>query len=639
MLLSMVMAFPAAVFAIPPTQLMMVDPVTGSSLLNYTNNDKPPFTLDYPLGYVLVNVSIADVEFLASYQLNITWDPTLLNLSKTADVISPSDNIFSPYADTVTTDVGIGTLFYAVGILMAGPPYVNVTYGTLCQIKFNVTKIPTPSENWTCPIHFVTQAEYPIYTMLVSVTPAEIPCTLVDATYKYEYVAPALLKPRLVVSPPLVEMGKPTGPPIIGTSKVFFKVDIVIEDIENASMLTAIQFAFKYKTDLFRLVPLPDGFNNATEGNFMNKTAWAPYGTDYWTAWGGVQGGKEVQYVLMMINPNNVTSNFDWGVFPDTAGLLVSERIICTFYFEATLQNETPWYNYTSGAFDIDYLIPSMPAEMFLSGNDEWIPANPPVDGDYTIYGWVLGLMIDVYTQYPKPYGGQDLNQTSDMFFPQGTVVLHANLTYNGDPVQNKPVTFQVWNNDTGYVNFTKTAVTDENGVATIMFGIEWPCNNSEALIFGKWTVVASTTVREIFTWDWLWFKVYWLVYNFKVTADPTVTKDTALPYPVVHINVTFISFREQPVKVLIHVVVMDNLQVPIGEASIWVTVGDTTLHDHWCTNASYLVPLSVPIPKWAFVGESTVECSALSNWPSQGGYPFCPEATTTFTIIKYTPE
>jgi hypothetical protein len=627
------------VHAVTPAELKIIDPVTGSSTIRFSNNDPAPTAPGFPLGFVTVNVSVFNVSTLAVWQIHIKWNASLLRIEDTAlngDMSIPTSNIFGSYPDPTdpAIDNALGKAFWVVGLKTSGPSNVSGS-GTLCQIRFNVTLLPTPAGNLTTPLHFIVSGEEAFFTKLIDPDSNLIPYNPTDGTYKYEYETPQLKKPRLKVVPSTVQKGTPIGQSIIDppTPKRFFQVDIVIEEVENASMLTLIEFAFKYKVDLFRLVP--QGINNATEGNFMNKTAWAPYGTDFFTIWGGATSGIEKQYVIVSINPNSSTGEFDWGNFPDTGVLPEIDRVICTFYFEATRQDETPWIGDEPNVFDIDYMFPAMPDRMFLNAEDEWMPGRAPVDGSYKIYGWMMGLKIDVYTQYVNPYGGQDINNTSDMFFPQGTVILKANLTYNGDPVQNKPVTFQVWN-EQGFVNFTKTDMTDEDGVATIVYGIEWPCNGSENAIFGLWTVVASSTVREGFTWDWLWFKVSWLVYKLKVTADPEVTKAKTMPYPVLHINVEFISFKEIPVNVLIHVVVMDNLQVPIGTASIWVSVGKLDLE--WCTNATYSVDLTVPIPKWAFVGESTVECSALSNWPSQEGYAFCPEATTTFTIIKYTP-
>jgi hypothetical protein len=71
----------------------------------------------------------------------------------------------------------------------------------------------------------------------------------------------------------------------------------------------------------------------------------------------------------------------------------------------------------------------------------------PPVDwvktknGTLTILGWSLaGRIIDLYTQYPAPYGGQGPDNPSDMFWPQKEVWLYANVTYNWWPVQQKDV-------------------------------------------------------------------------------------------------------------------------------------------------------------------------------------------------------
>ena len=621
------------VHAVTPAELKIIDPATGSSTIRFSNNDPAPTAPGFPLGFVTVNVSVFNVSTLAVWQIHIKWNASLLRIENTAlngDMSIPTSNIFGSYPDPTdpSIDNALGKAFWVVGIKSSGPTNVSGS-GTLCQIKFNVTLLPTPAENLTTALHFILSGEEAFFTKLIDPDSNLISYNPTDGTYKYEYETPQLKKPRLKVVPSTVQKGTPAGPPITGTPKAFFQVDIVIDEVETASMLTLIEFAFKYKVDLFRLVP--QGINNATEGNFMNKTVWAPYGTDFFTIWGGMTSGIEKQYVIVSINPNSSTGEFDWGNFPDTGVLPEIDRVICTFYFEATVQLETPWVGNEPNVFDIDYMFPAMLDRMFLNANEEWMPARVPVDGSYIIYGYVLGLMIDVYTQYPDPYGGQGLNETSDMFFPQGTVILYAKLTYNGDPVQNKPVTFQVWN-EQGFVNFTKTDMTDEYGIATIVYGIEWPCNGSEDVIFGLWTVVASSTVREGFTWDWLWFKVYWLVYQLKVTAPALgIVKGNSGDF-----TVSFISFREQPIDVLIHLVILDDLQVPIGRASEWISVGDPALP--WCQNRTNSINFTVYIPKWAFAGQGEVEVSALSNWPSQLGYAFCPEATTTFDIIKYSP-
>jgi len=645
-ILSLLAMFPTITFAILDPTVEFLDPVEGDHLLNYTNNALPPTELGYPMGYVLVNVSVLDVVDLATWQINVTWDPTLLEIARVnpscdpdySDIYIPTDNIFNGWTDPTGLTVTSSSAFLVCGIKMGAPFDHFDGSGTMCQIKFNITKLP--SSDLSCALHFVLAGEDLFYTKLIDPEAELISYTSEDGQYEYKWEKPELKKPYLEVYPHLTEMGKPLGPSIIGTPKAFFTIDIVINDIENESMLTLIQFAMIYKTDLFKLVPgIP---YNATEGNFMNRGEWAPYGTDFFTNYGGLDpSGYETQYVLIMINPNDTSHEFDWGKFPDTTGLPIGDRVICSFDFEATVQEEYTWTEFVSGAFNIEYMFPSMPERMFLNANEEWIPAKEPVDGDYYIQGWIMGLMIDVYTQYPDPFGGQGLNETSDMFEPQATVTLFAKLTYNADPVQNKEVVFQVVGgggtcedpeNTTGYVNFTRVATTNADGVAYIEFGIPWPCSPAECEeIFGVWTVVAKATVREMTTEDWLWFKVNWLVMDLTVTPKATEFKKGE----DANFTVTFCTFRLQPKDVLITLTIYDDLGVPVGTTSIWITVGNEDIV--WCTSNCTEIELNIPLPKWAFAGEGTIYVNALTDWPFNCGVPVCPEASETFAILKYT--
>jgi len=646
-ILAMLMVL-TAVMTVPPLALAqsatikIIDPVTAEPLFNYTIANPPPTESGYPLGYVLVNVSVFDVVKLATWQINITWDPELLTISRVnpsgdpalSDIFIPPDNVFGAYPDPTGLTVTESSAFWVVGIKYGAPfEYVNVTQGTLCQIKFNVTKLPTPGDTpLHSLIHFVLAGEDPFYTKLIDPDGNLISYDPVDGNYYYYWVTPPLPKPYLEAYPSRVELGKPLGPSILGTPKAFFTVDVIISNLVSNVSLTLIQFALRYPTDLFRLVPGTP--YNATEGPFLNHTEWAPYGTDFFTTYGGIAGGIETQYVVAAINPNETTGNFDWGVFPDTTGLPPEDRVICTFTFEAIVQEEYPWEAFVSGAFDVDYMFPDYPERMFLNADDEWIPGQPPEDGDYYIQGWILGLMIDVYTQYPDGFNGKGLNETSDMFEPQATVELYALLTYNADPVQNKEVVFQiVGTNETGFVNFTRIATTDENGIAFVSFGIPWPCSPEECeKIFGIWTVVASATVRESTTKDWLWFKVNWLVMELTITPKGT---DEFKKGEVANFTITFSTFRLQPKNVLIVVTIFDDLNVPVGKAAIWVIVGDPQIP--WCESKSYEMEVSIFLPKWAFAGEGTAYVNALTDWPFNCGVPVCPEASTTFVILRYT--
>lgn len=46
---------------------------------------------------------------------------------------------------------------------------------------------------------------------------------------------------------------------------------------------------------------------------------------------------------------------------------------------------------------------------------------------------------------------------------------------------------------------------------------------------------------------------------------------------------------------------------------------------------------VAIPIPEWCSLGNSTVYVSALSDLPSNGGYPYCPEEKASFLIAEST--
>lgn len=128
-----------------------------------------------------VNITLTNTNFLAGWQINITYDPTILNVTSPDHVTIPADNVFGSEVDEGILTLGHGTLFYFAGIKLTGPEYVNVTEGTLCQIMFTIIRNDSglPIQ---CNIHFVTPDEYPIYTELVDPDAVDIEVTYVDAS-------------------------------------------------------------------------------------------------------------------------------------------------------------------------------------------------------------------------------------------------------------------------------------------------------------------------------------------------------------------------------------------------------------------------------------------------------------------------
>ena len=236
-----------------------------------------------------------------------------------------------------------------------------------------------------------------------------------------------------------------------------------------------------------------------------------------------------------------------------------------------------------------------------------------------------LGRSIDLYTQ-KEPYDGKGANQSSDAFAPQQEVILYAYVTYNEAPVMNKIVYFEVNGpvNPLYEVSLSRTATTDEEGLASVSFRIPWPAENAETVVFGTWTVVAAVEIAEETVADTLTFEVGWIIELVKVeTVDVnnmSKTNFTRGEHMHFRLTVRNIALVEKiatltidvydELDVLLGVVVRENVNIPPG-----VTV--------------YFIE-DLLIPTSAYVGVGVVRANAYDVFDAA----WCPEVTTTFSII-----
>jgi len=89
----------------------------------------------------LVNVTIAGVEMLAGWQINITFDSRLLNVTAAADMILPANNIYKdldPWGPV--PDIGDGWVMWARAVGPAAPVDHFNGSGIICQIRFTTMK-------------------------------------------------------------------------------------------------------------------------------------------------------------------------------------------------------------------------------------------------------------------------------------------------------------------------------------------------------------------------------------------------------------------------------------------------------------------------------------------------------------------
>jgi len=106
--------------------------------------------------------------------------------------------------------------------------------------------------------------------------------------------------------------------------------------------------------------------------------------------------------------------------------------------------------------------------------------------------------LLDLYTQN----GGEGLDVPDGEFVLGEVVYLRSNVTYNGSPLSNKPVAFEV-QNPLGEVTITRTTFTNQDGIAEISFRIP-----SMPSSIGVWNAISVVDIAEETTWDTVTFRV-----------------------------------------------------------------------------------------------------------------------------------
>jgi len=384
LLLGSVMVFPMApAEAASTTYVSVINPGTGDGNFLYTNLSPPAG------GAFTVNITVTDVLNLAGWQVNLTWNPTLLSIAATADVFLPPDHIFNgldPQGAAPNINNVEGSVMWARAIGPSSPSDHFDGSGRIMCVNFTV--IETPSEGETLSCNLVIDRAGIFLTSLIDPDANDISFTEQNGYYENKWPAAAPKKPWLEVSPALKVLGEPPGPSIVGTPKAFFTVDILVKNVTSKNDVIGIQnAAIFYNDTLLRLNDPIDPLANVSEGAFMNNSTWAPYGTTF--IWVEDQDmptpGINKISIGCVINPNTTTSEYDWPERPSGDGIL------CTLHFEVIMQEAAPWEETTP--LDLE---PLFPGEMFLNTTDGWIPYIGPYDGQIKIKGYVIGIPGDL---------------------------------------------------------------------------------------------------------------------------------------------------------------------------------------------------------------------------------------------------
>jgi hypothetical protein len=250
------------------------------------------------------------------------------------------------------------------------------------------------------------------------------------------------------------------------------------------------------------------------------------------------------------------------------------------------------------------------PAEQvyFVNFEGATIPAGNHVDGLVIIEPIsTIGRRIDVWMQYPAPFGGQGLMQPADLVVPQQIIILTAKVTYNWWPVVNKKVTFNVYDNQGNLVAVLE-AITGMDGHATTSYRMPWPETNPEGL-FGVWTIYASVSVADVTITDILTFHYDYLVEILSATTN----KVSYAHLEYMAVTVTYGSHAQQMYPVWLTATLQDNLLVPVSVAFTGLSVQGAV----YCTLKTYPpATLTLFVPYYAYAGEAQVRVDFLDKSP-----------------------
>jgi hypothetical protein len=240
----------------------------------------------------------------------------------------------------------------------------------------------------------------------------------------------------------------------------------------------------------------------------------------------------------------------------------------------------------------------------------------------------VSGGNLDLFTQ-KTPFGGRGPGQLSDAFQQQELVILYALVTFNGEPIGNKVVAYEVDGPANSFQNITFIGggVTNGSGIAEFSFRIPTVPFNEEQIVFGKWYAVATVDIDETVATDNLTFEVGWII-RIKniVTFDSKLSPQT--------------DFARE--SLIVFDLTLENIALTNKNATITIDVQDVVGHPIISIELDNQTILpgeqhrqtSSKIPTDANIGEANVSAVPLTAPPNTGGIPYSPSVYAEFNIV-----
>jgi len=567
----------------------------------------------------VINITVHDITDLATWQISFGWDPTQLEYVSAS---RPSDDVFADAVAHGRTPVPVGPIVDTVagnlqyGCTYIGDPWTFNGTGRCAQLTFRIIQAvdelnPSISSD-------LTLLAVGVDTFLLDRNLANIPFTGVNGHFSYTYIPPPYY-PTLLIKPSVVKPDKIND---------VFALDIMVKDVHAGWSIIGFQFSLMWNTTFIE--PAAPYFDNGTflEG-FQYYADGVFYVADINThnrppPLTPIDPAYNYSMFAALLLPDGDPNPPYHAPFPSTTG--TEEVKLMTVYFKAIYETISPVEDWTW----IEFITFDVDEDTYAVNKYLHVVQCNSVDAHYRAPMKVLGLSIDLYTQYPSPYGGQGGNQTSDMFGPQALVDLFALVTYNEYPVQQKLVGFQVFHEGaTQTYNIYREGTTDINGIAHVSFRLPWPCADPVNEIFGWWYVNATVEVAEQIVVDNLKFFVYWPVFIISIEPNATEFVQRKTGGDDLIFKVTYGTYSMQTLPATITATIYDELSFFIGSDFLVTTVGWGE-YGHEAELKSYEWTTTMPLPTNAVVGKGTAYGNAFTDFPWNGGVPYCPEVTNT---------
>jgi hypothetical protein len=314
----------------------------------------------------VVNATVTNVTDLFTWQIRVTFDPSMLNCSSVSAPPSPFSGFTFPAAPIINNIVG----YVMWGATLMGPvPGIDGT-GVLAAITFQIVSAPTtPNGTLACDIAFSTP--YGADTFLLDSSLSVIPATVVNGHYQYTWPPPPL--PYLEVRPSIykaTQLGEDVA------------IQIWVHNVSEEWSIVCFQVILRFNASLLEPSSVSNGtFLEAfvTSGESMLYLSSATYAPLRYIGNPALPPGYNAWVIGAMIMPDG---NGTWHApFPSGEGLLA------TLHFNATLETVYPQIAWTDLSFTHLVGNPSNPYEnlncLALDVNMNEIPFIQLINGTY----------------------------------------------------------------------------------------------------------------------------------------------------------------------------------------------------------------------------------------------------------------